>query len=134
MELVYSVPTVLAFARQYMPFMAVEGMQAIGMKKDGQLRVGVIYEGFSNHNVWMHVAAVPGSRWATKEFLRAAFAYPFVQLGVRKVRGYVEASNAAARRLDEKLGFRPEAVLEGAAHDGGDVILYVMDRSECRYV
>jgi RimJ/RimL family protein N-acetyltransferase len=134
MELVYSVPTVLAFVRQHMPFQAVEGMQAIGMKRGGKMKVGVIYEGFTSHNVWMHVAAVPGARWATREFLRAAFAYPFVQLGVQKVRGYVEARNAAARRFDERLGFRPEAVLEGAAEDGGDVILYVMDRSECRYV
>jgi RimJ/RimL family protein N-acetyltransferase len=56
------------------------------------------------------------------------------QLGVNRVSGYVNASNAAARRLDEHLGFKPEAVLTGAATDGGDVILYVMWRKDCKYV
>jgi len=134
MALTFDVPEVLAFVREYMPFQAVEGMQAIGLKKDEQLIAGVLYEGFNGHNVWMHVAAVPGKRWLNREFLRACFAYPFVQLGVQKVRGYVEASNDDARRFDEHLGFRVEAVLEGAARNGGNVLLYVMDRSECRYV
>jgi RimJ/RimL family protein N-acetyltransferase len=134
MPIVYDVPEVLAFIREHMPFHAVEGMQAIGLKKDGQLIAGVIYEGFTKHNIWMHVAAVPGKRWLNRDYLRACFRYPFAQLGVKKVRGYVAASNAAARKFDEHLGFRQEAVLQDAATDGGDLILYVMDRSECRYV
>lgn len=134
MELVYSVPEVLAFVRQHMPFMAVEGMQAIGMKRGGRLTVGALYEGFTKHSVWMHVASVPGSHGFTRNFLRAAFAYPFVQLKLQAVRGYVAETNLAARRFDEKLGFRKEAVLRNAAPDGSDLIMYVMDRSECRYV
>jgi RimJ/RimL family protein N-acetyltransferase len=46
----------------------------------------------------------------------------------------VEASNLPARRFDEHLGFQQEAVLQGAASDGGDVILYVMRRENCRYL
>jgi RimJ/RimL family protein N-acetyltransferase len=112
----------------------VAGMQALGLERDGELIAGVIYEGYNKHNVWMHVAAVPGKRWMTKEYLRAAFLYPFVQLGCSRVSGYVEAWNMDARKFDEHLGFRQEATLQGAASDGGDVILYVMRRSECKYV
>jgi NifB/MoaA-like Fe-S oxidoreductase len=39
-----------------------------------------------------------------------------------------------AREFDENLGFQQEAVLKGAASDGGDVILYVMRKEDCKYV
>jgi len=112
----------------------VSGMQGIGLERDGELVAGVIYEGFNGHNVWMHVGADPSKRWMTKEYLRYCFHYPFNELGVRRVSGYVESSNADAVRFDEHLGFKPEARLAGAAKDGSDVILYVMWRGDCRYV
>lgn len=125
---------VFAFVRQFTPVNLVEGLQAIGLEKDGELVAGVLYEGFNGHNVWMHVGAMPGKRWMTKEYLKAAFLYPFVQLKCSRVSGYVEAWNMDARKFDEHLGFKKEAVLSGAASDGGDVILYVMRREDCRYV
>ncbi|NVN99288.1 MAG: GNAT family N-acetyltransferase [Geobacteraceae bacterium] len=112
----------------------VSGSQAIGLEKDGKLVAGVIYEGFNGFNVWMHVAAEPGRHWLTRDFLGAAFLYPFVQLNCNRVSGYVEAWNEDAKRFDEHLGFKQEAILKGAASDGGDVILYVMPREGCRYV
>jgi RimJ/RimL family protein N-acetyltransferase len=111
----------------------VAGMKGLGLERDGELVAGVLYEGFNHHNVWMHVAA-EGKHWLNRDFLRYCFYYPFVELGVSRVSGYVEASNLAARRFDEHLGFRQEAVLQGAASDGGDVILYVMRRDDCRYL
>lgn len=113
---------------------AIAGMKGIGLEQDGELIAGVLYEGFTGHNIWMHVAAEPGSRWMTREFLRYSFYYPFVECGADRVSGWVEASNTAARRFDEHLGFTEEARLKGAARDGSDVILYVMWREDCRYV
>lgn len=112
----------------------VAGMKGIGLEKDGELIAGVLYEGYTGHNIWMHVAAAPGRRWLNREYLRYCFHYPFNELGCRRVSGWVEASNEDARRFDEHLGFKEEARLKGAARDGGDVILYVMWRSECKYV
>lgn len=122
---------VLAFVQKYVPLSACANMSALGLERDGDLIAGVLYEGFNGYNVWMH-SAIPGR--LTREFLRAAFRYPFEQLGCKRVSGYVEASNAKARRFNEHLGFKPEARLRGAASDGGDVILYVMKREGCRYV
>jgi RimJ/RimL family protein N-acetyltransferase len=82
----------------------------------------------------MHVGAQPGKRWMTKAFLKAAFQYPFEQLGCSRVSGYVEWHNEAARKFDEHLGFTPEAILKGASSTGGDVVLYVMRKGNCRYV
>ncbi len=125
---------VFAFMSQFMPLAAVSGMKGIGLEKDGDLVAGVLYEGFNGQNVWMHVAGAPGSRWMNRELLRYSFHYPFNEMGVRRISGYVNASNTQARRLDEHLGFVPEARLRGAAPDGDDVILYVMWRENCRFL
>lgn len=110
------------------------GMRAVGLERDGELIAGAVYEGFNGHNVWVHLAAVPGSNWMTREYLRYCFHYPFNEMGVQRLSGYVNASNTAARKLNEHFGYQQEAVLKGAAPDGGDVILYVMWRENCRYL
>lgn len=116
----------------YLPESA--GMKAVGLERDGKLVAGVIYEGFNGQNVWVHLMAEPGSRWMTRDYLRYCFHYPFNEMGVKRISGYVNASNLAARRVNEHFGYKQEAVLSGAAPDGGDVILYVMWRDDCRFL
>jgi RimJ/RimL family protein N-acetyltransferase len=99
----------------------------------GELIAGVWYEWFNGANMNMHVAAVPGRRWMTREFLFAAFAYPFNDAGVRRVTGIVAESNHDARRFDEHLGFSLEARLKDAAPDG-DLLVYRMFKDECRWL
>ena len=133
-QLILDCEPVFQFVTQYFPLVRSAGQQGIGLQKDGRLIAGVLYDDFNGSNVWMHVAAEPGKRWLTREYLQACFAYPFNQLGVRRITGWVEASNTDARRFDEHLGFKQEAVLTGAARDGGDVIIYRMFKEECKYV
>jgi RimJ/RimL family protein N-acetyltransferase len=131
----YELDSVLAFAQSLIPGLSrSHDMRCIGLRKDGELVAAAIYEGFNGVNVWVHLCGVPGARWMTREFLRAGFAYPFLVCGVKRLSGYVNASNTQARRLNEHFGYREEARLIGAAPDGGDVILYVMWRKDCRYV
>ena len=101
--------------------------------KDGELIAGVLYEDYNKANLIMHVAAIPGGRWLTREFLHVAFSYPFEQLGVSRVTGVVPSENLAARKFDEHLGFELEATLTGA-HPGGDLLIYVMRKEHCRWL
>lgn len=134
-SLEYDLDVVLPFVQRLLPGLPkTQGMQGIGLRKRGNLVAGVIYEGFNGQNMWIHVAAEPGARWLVRDYLRACFVYPFVVCGVNRLSGYVNESNALARRFDEHLGFKQEAVLKGAAPDGGDVIVYVMWRDECRFL
>lgn len=133
-KITFDTDLVLPFVQAQVPLARSADMRAIGLERDGGLVAGVIYEGCSGHNIWGHVAAVPGARWLNRAYLTACFAYPFLQLGVQRITGYVEARNQRAREFDENLGFRQEATLRGAASDGGDVILYVMWRHECRFI
>lgn len=131
----FSVPRVIGFMRRMLPGLKTsEDMTALGLLRDGELTAGVLYEGFNGKNLWMHVAAAPGKRWMVREYLLAAFAYPFWLCGVERISGYVDASNAAARRFNTHLGFTEEARLRQAAADGGDVILYVLWKRDCRFL
>lgn len=111
------------------------GHKSIGVLDDaGQIVAGVLYVDWNGRNIFMHVAAEPGKVWLTRASLYEFFAYPFLQCGCDRVTGWVEESNTAARRLDEHLGFTEEARLSGAAADGGDIILYVMKKRDCRFI
>ncbi len=109
-----------------------EWFEAIGLERDGDLLAVVVYNLWSGADIAMHVAAMPGRRWMTRGFLRAVFRYPFVQLGCRRVTGYVPASNADALRFDAHLGFRHEGVMREALDNGEDVILYGLLREDAR--
>jgi RimJ/RimL family protein N-acetyltransferase len=133
-EIIYNYPEVYEFVKDFFPLTYSLSAAGIGIKQDGQLIGGVIYDDFNGSNIWAHVAGIPGKRWGNRAFLYTCFAYPFIQLKCQRITGWVEASNLDARRFDEHLGFKQEAVLKHAAKDGGDVIIYVMHREDCKHI
>lgn len=122
------------FNTKDMPIVYSADLQGIGVERDGEIVGGVLFASYSKHNIFMHVAGTDGIQWATKSFVKSCFGYPFLQLGCDRISGWVEASNTKARHLDEHLGFKQEAILTGAARDGGDVIIYRMWKHECRFI
>jgi RimJ/RimL family protein N-acetyltransferase len=80
------------------------------------------------------VIAAESPRWASREVFHTAFAYPFLQLGCRRVTARVPVSNTRARRLVEGAGFALEGLMRSAAQDGGDVLIYGILKQECRWV
>jgi RimJ/RimL family protein N-acetyltransferase len=106
----------------------------IGLEEDGELIAGVVFNMYTGPSISMHVAAVPGRRWMTKEYLFRCFAYPFLQLNCRRITGLVRADNFVAQKFDEHLGFRREGLLREACDDGTDMILYGMLKNECRFI
>lgn len=106
---------------------------AIGLQRDGELVAGVLYEDFNGANVIMHVASDGTGAWLTKDYLRTCFAYPFEQLGCKRVTGIVPSSNEKALAFDTHLGFEVEAVLT-EAHPDGDLVVLSMRRDDCRWL
>jgi RimJ/RimL family protein N-acetyltransferase len=107
---------------------------AIGLEEDGEIIAGVVYTMFTQAGVTAHIAAVPGRRWMTRDFLWRIFAYPFIQLKCNRISGLVRADNLEAQKFDEHLGFKREGLLRRACTDGTDMILYGMLREECRFL
>jgi len=94
---------------------------------------GVLFDSYNGASVCMHVAAVEGKRWMTRDYLWLSFALPFMQWNVKKIIGLVGSANTAAREFDENLGFVLEATLKDA-HPDGDLLLYTMRRDQCRWL
>jgi hypothetical protein len=105
---------------------------AIGQTYDGKLIGGIMYDGYTGTNIGMH-SRCDDPAHVTRKFYWMIFDYPFNQLGVEKVRGIVSSANLEAQRIDEKLGFIRETTLSGYFPDG-DAIIYVMPRSQCRWL
>lgn len=105
---------------------------AIGQERDGVLVGGVVYDNFRGGSVCMHVAGAD-KHWISRDFMRAAFGYPFGQLRVAKVLGTVDSTNHAAIDFDLALGFVLEATIEHAGRDG-DLLIFSMTRQQCRFL
>jgi RimJ/RimL family protein N-acetyltransferase len=133
-EIIYSYPEVHKFVKDFFPLTYSLSAAGIGIKQDGKIIAGVIYDDFNGSNIWAHIAANPGKRWVNKALLYTCFAYPFIQLQCNRITGWVESSNFQSRRFCEHLGFVTEATLKSAARDGGDVIIYVMRRENCKHI
>lgn len=108
------------------------GYTVVGLERDGELIGGVMYEYYTGSCVEMHMAG-DGGRWITRPLLRMAFRYPFIQLGCKVVRGRVPSWNLEAIKLDLKLGFRLEHVLEDADPRGAHWLM-IMRREDCRFL
>ena len=106
--------------------------QGIGIKRDGEIVCGVLFEHYNGRSVQIHVACKPGARM-TKEWLRTLFTYAFVQLNVNKIIGVVDSTNAAALKFDRKIGFTDEACIKDAGRFG-DLIMLSMTKHNCKYL
>ncbi len=104
---------------------------AIGRLKDGELVAGVLYEDYTKANIVCHIAGDEG--WATRGFLGLIFDYPYNQLGVERITAPVHSDNVKSRLLMNRLGFTLEATLAKAIPQG-DLLLYRMFKSECRFL
>lgn len=122
-----------AFVAERMGIAGWSNAVGIGLEENGELIAGVTFDYYNGASICMHVAAVEGRRWMTREYLWFCFYYPFEQLGVKRITGLVPETNMDARRFDEHLGFKLETRLKDAAPDG-DVLVYAMFKEDCRFL
>lgn len=106
----------------------------LGLEKDGRIVAVVVFDNFSDVDCNMHIASDGTKGWMNKSLLLAAFAYPFTQLGMRRVTGLVPATNAAALAFDEHLGFQREGYHPQAGPAGVDLVSLGMLRENCRFI
>lgn len=104
----------------------------IGWARRGQLVAGVAYADWNGPNVVCHIAAA-GKNWATREYLRTIFDYPFCQLKAKRITVCVGEGNSDSNRFVRHLGFTHETTLDGA-HPSGNLLVYRLWRHDCRYL
>lgn len=107
---------------------------AIGLESDGELIAGVVFDGKFGKSIMMHVASNGSRHWMTPAYMAACFGYAFNQEQVNLIVGLVRADNVDAQRFDEHLGFKRNGLLPQACTDGTDLIVYGMQKDQCRYI
>lgn len=105
----------------------------IGLKRNGQIVGGVVFDGYNGANINIHVASDGSRSWVNRDLLWYVFYYPFVELGCKRVTGVVPSYNEGAIRFDEKVGFELETTLKDA-HPKGDLLIYKMTPDKCRWL
>lgn len=106
--------------------------QVISVFDKGKLLGGNVLTGYTGASIHLHTAGF-APKWATRDFLWVAFAYPFLQLGCKKVFGQVPESNTRALEIDLKLGFKVVARIEDVFPDGACLVL-ALAREDCRWL
>lgn len=102
----------------------------LGLERDGVMVGGVIYDHYNGANICMHIAA--SGRW-NREFCRYIFHYPFIELGVKRITGFVVPTNTKSIRWCERIGAVLEARLADA-HPDGDLLIYKLTHDRCKYL
>jgi RimJ/RimL family protein N-acetyltransferase len=105
----------------------------IGLERDGALVAVVVYDAFSEADCNMHIASDGTQAWMNKSLLLAAFAYPFIQLKLRRVTGMVPAKNTRALAFDQHIGFVREGYHPKALPDD-DLVSLGLLRENCRFI
>jgi RimJ/RimL family protein N-acetyltransferase len=106
--------------------------QAIGVARGDELITGIVY----NNLIWPSIEASIASTdpgWCSRRNLAAIFAYPFRQLGCRRLGALTEATNQPVRAFLCRLGFREEGLCRQAL-PSGDAVIYGMTPEECRWL
>lgn len=123
----------LPWAQERIGVIFREDAKAIGLERDGEVVAVVVFDTFSPADACMHIASDGTKRWMSKELLLAAFAYPFVQLGLRRLTGLVPAKNKEALAFDEHIGFVREGYHPHACPDD-DLVSLGLLRENCRFI
>jgi len=103
---------------------------SIGLEKNQELIAVFAYNNYYKHrSVQMHFAGV--GRWCIKEFLRIGIAYPFKQLKVAKILGFIDSTNIKSISFVNKIGAKLEASIKDVGKYG-DILIYSINKQQCK--
>ncbi|MGL4651544.1 MAG: hypothetical protein ACRC1H_19210, partial [Caldilineaceae bacterium] len=85
---------------------------AIGIEVDGALQAGVYFDGYTENNIFAHIAS--SMHTLPRSLLRAVAVYVFEQLKLSRMTFAVSSGNHAAVLLVTRMGAGLEAMLRGA--------------------
>ena len=125
---------VMTWAKPRLPWVDDFGpAKAIGVARDGKLIAALVYMNYRKTNIEICLAA-DDPRWCRKGVLAALFAYPFVQLGLRRITAIIPASNEQSLRITRGMGFVEEGRHECLFPNDDAGISFRMLREECRWL
>jgi hypothetical protein len=101
--------------------------------KNNEIEWVIGYNAFIGKTCQMHVVNLKES-YCPRGVLFGAFDYPFNFLGLEKVFGIVNSLNTRAMEYDKKVGFKEVIRFPGMHGDGGDLVVFEMNKVDCRWI
>lgn len=106
----------------------------VGVERDGRIIAGGLFERFNGYNVFFHGASDGSKAWVSRPLMRALAHHAFITIGSPRLSTYVAASNTGAIAFDKFFDFEFEFSQKRAAHDGSDLIWFVMWKEKCKWL
>lgn len=102
-------------------------------RAEGGRIIGVVaFNGFNGRTCSIHSAG--DGNWISREFLRAAFTYPFETCNIIQIFGMVSDDNERAIKLNRHLGFEVMQRIRHGWDEQHDLVVMGMHRSQCRWL
>lgn len=98
-----------------------------------QIVAGVVLNNQNGANALVHIAMEPGVGRAMFKMFEAISDYAFRQLNLKRLTGFVPASEKHTLKFDMNLGFEYEHTIKDGAIDG-DMVMLVMWRDKCPWL
>lgn len=116
-----------------------ENCKAIGQLLDGKLISVTTYNNFQTRADGSFFCLEMGiytidKRWATRQYLKASFAYPFIELSLERVQLITSIHNEEANEMVSRLGFIKEGEHRKAYPNGDSAFSWGMLKDECRWL
>ena len=104
----------------------------IAIEFDKKPIAAVVFNNFYGRDIQATIATID-PRWATRKVLWHIFAYPFLQLGCRRISAMTRSKNLKAQSFLERLGFKREGELR-QWYEHENAIVYGMTYQECNWL
>jgi RimJ/RimL family protein N-acetyltransferase len=106
--------------------------RGILQEENGRIVAMVVFDEWTPHAARMHVAI--DKPMSCREFVHAAFEYPFLETGRGLLLATIPDNNAACVRLVQRLGFYELAPIVDGWAPGIDLRVFEMRKTDCRWV
>ncbi len=91
------------------------------------------FDSFLGKTCQIHVVNF-NKKYTPRKLLFAVFDYAFNKAGVETLLGVVNSNNEDAMKYDQNLGFKEVCRLPEMHDDSGDLVLFAMKKTECRFI
>ena len=119
-------------AEHGVPLHRADDQQLIGRIANGRLVAVVAYNDFYGSVCTMQIAGE--GNWLSRELLRLAFYYPFIQMSLAAVLAMVAEDNPRSLRFVRHVGFHEVHRIADGYKTGVGLVMLKMRREDCKYI
>lgn len=103
------------------------------VREPDTLMGGFIFFNYTHESIWVDVASFQPN-WLNREMIFQLFAYPFLQLEVKRMFGQIATTNFRSIRFAYRLGFKGITIIPKVYRGGVDALVIGIERDDCKYI